>query len=65
MTQIFLRWTRKMNKTCLHFFVSLLIFLLRQAEGPSGMQEAGSEWKKKGEWGSYLQHYALGKIYPW
>lgn len=36
------------------------------------MQEAGSEWQKqvgggeKGEKGQgYLQHHALGTIYPW
>lgn len=65
MQQTFLRRTRKMNKNHLDFFVSLLIFhFLRQEESPFGKQEEGSEWQKWGQ-GSYLQHYTLGKIYPW
>lgn len=47
MQQTFLRWTRKMNKNHLGFFVSLLIFhFLRQEESPFGKQEEGSEWQK-------------------
>lgn len=69
MRQAFPTWTKKTNKDYVDFLFShfsFFFFFLRQADNPSGMQEAGSEWqkKKKGRVG-YLQHNALGKIYPW
>lgn len=42
--QTFWRWTRKINKDYVDFLLLILHFL-RQAESPSGMQEAGSEWQ--------------------